>query len=443
MSLITKYVSIRWHNKNKQWYINKGYKFTKNKNSFEVKVEDLSNGCREKVDIQCDGCGVELKSIDWQNYKVTVRENGKYYCNNCAKNGDSKWISFEQWCIENNRQDVLNRWDYELNLCKPSEVTHSTNKKYYFKCPINLHESELKIINAFTRGQIGSMDCKGCNSFAQWGIDNICLDFLEKYWDYKKNIISPWRIDKSCKIKVWIKCQGKEYHGSYDVTCNSFNRQGNRCPFCTNKNGKVHYLDSLGTLYPEVIKYWSNKNKKSPFEYAPKSNQKVWWKCLEGKHEDCFRYIRHSTNCNFRCPECSRERNESFLQEKVRLYLNELNYTVLHERNCNIVAQNPKVKSKTGRMPYDNEVVELNLIIEVHGEQHFKVSYYPTLTAKNNNTTPEYELHKIRLHDRYKRIFAKKRGYFYLEIPYWTDDKKELWKKLIDDKIKKIMNKEG
>jgi len=27
---------------------------------------------------------------------------------------------------------------------------------------------------------------------------------------------------------------------------------------------------------------------------------------------------------------------------------------------------------------------------------------------------------------------------FVLEIPYWTDDKEETWKKLIDDKIKEV-----
>ena len=27
--------------------------------------------------------------------------------------------SFYDWCIENNRQDVLDRWDYELNDCSP------------------------------------------------------------------------------------------------------------------------------------------------------------------------------------------------------------------------------------------------------------------------------------------------------------------------------------
>jgi hypothetical protein len=128
-----------------------------------------------------------------------------------------------------------------------------------------------------------------------------------------------------------------------------------------------------------------------------------------------------------------RERNESFLQEKVRLYIESLEYLILHEHKCTIVPINPKTKLK---LPFDNEIKELKLIIEVMGKQHYENGFYKKF--KRKNTTPEYELHKRKLYDRYKRIFAKSQGYFYLEIPYWTDDKDKTWKKLIDEKIKDI-----
>lgn len=32
--------------------------------------------------------------------------------------------SFKQWCLDNNRQDLLLRWDYELNEKAPSEVNY-------------------------------------------------------------------------------------------------------------------------------------------------------------------------------------------------------------------------------------------------------------------------------------------------------------------------------
>jgi hypothetical protein len=202
-------------------------------------------------------------------------------------------------------------------------------------------------------------------------------------------------------------------------------------------------LDSLGTLYPQVLKIWSDKNKNSPYDYSPKSEKEIYWKCPDNKHEDYKRSINSSNPLNFRCPDCIRERKESFLQEKVRLYLKSLEYTILHENKCSIMPCNPKYKGNKGQMPFDNEIEELKLVIEVHGIQHYEVCGFHYMAAKKFNTTPEYQLHYQKLKDRYKRIFAKSRGYFYLEIPYWTDNKNEDWKKLIDEKIEHINNFNG
>ena len=443
MGVKNKYIIIKWHVKNKDWYINKGYPFTKVKDEFKVIIEDISIGCSELVDVYCDECGEDQSPIKWQIYIHNINKNGKYYCTKCAKNGYKKWINFEQWCLDNNRQDILDRWDYELNKLLPNEITYGTPKKYYFKCPRGLHKSELKNINSFTNGQEGSMYCKVCLSFAQWGIDNLGEDFLKKYWNYEKNNelgIDPWEIGFGVDKKVWLKCQEKDYHESYYIEGSDFLGQNQRCPYCSNK--KVHPLDSLGTLHPEVLEIWSDKNKKSPYECSPMSHQEVYWKCPEGKHEDYYRDIGHSNKCSFRCPKCSEEKNESILQEKVRLYLETLNYTILHELNCTLIPKNPKIKNKLGRMPFDNEVKELKLIIETHGKQHYEISLFHILLSKRNNTTPEYELHKQKLYDRYKRIFVKSQGYFYLEIPYWTDDKKYTWKQLINDNIFNIIDSE-
>jgi hypothetical protein len=114
---------------------------------------------------------------------------------------------------------------------------------------------------------------------------------------------------------------------------------------------------------------------------------------------------------------------------------------ILHEYDCTIIPINPKTKYL---LPFDNELIinnKISLIIETQGLQHYIVnSWYKTLSNKHK-TTPEYELHKRQLYDRYKRIYAKSKGYYYLEIPYWTDNKQNEWKSLIDNKINEILNK--
>jgi hypothetical protein len=126
------------------------------------------------------------------------------------------------------------------------------------------------------------------------------------------------------------------------------------------------------------------------------------------------------------------DRSRSFLQEKVRLCLNELKYTILHENQCSIVPKNPKNKYS---LPFDNEVAELKLIIEVHGQQH-----YNEIRGESNwlkDLTPEQYLHKRKLYDRYKRLIAHINKYEYLEIPYWEFDD-DTYKQTILDKIESI-----
>lgn len=176
MGLITKQVNVKWTGKIKSHYVNKGYIFTKMGDLFVVKVEDLTNGSEIEVDVECNNCGKRIKHVKWQNYKRYVREDGKYYCNDCA---------FKLYGIEK---------------MKLSKLKNST-------------------------------------SFAQWGIDHLGKDFLEKYWDYEKNKnIDPWEITYGTNKKVWMKCLNRN-HQNYYTRCSHFT-DGHRCPKCNNSKGE-------------------------------------------------------------------------------------------------------------------------------------------------------------------------------------------------------------
>jgi hypothetical protein len=186
--------------------------------------------------------------MPWKVYNSYIIKNNKYFCKQCIskernENGRKTKLkngkSFEQWCIENNRQDVLDRWDYELNKWKPDEISYGSKIKCWFKCSREIHNSELKNIHVFTRGQEGSIECNQCNSFAQWGIDNLGEDFLEEYWDYEKNFnIDPWKIPKGCDNKVWIICRENKIHNSYFPLCKDFSGKNSRCPICNQSKGE-------------------------------------------------------------------------------------------------------------------------------------------------------------------------------------------------------------
>lgn len=452
MGLISKTVKVKWFYKTREHYESLGYIFTNYGDEFEIKVEDLTKGSKVKVECECNSCKKKLL-WNYKDYVISVKEDGTTYCRNCAnKKGNNKNINinkknkkkkktFYDWCIENNRQDVLDRWDYELNDCSPKEVRYGSHKKCWFKCDKHKeHKSELKNINSFTHGHEGSMDCKQCNSVAQYILDNFPDKDLYDVWDKEKNgDLDPWKIQKGSNIKCWFICQEKDYHENYEIRSNIF-CDGIRCPYCSKSSVKVHPKDSLGQYiidnYSEEFlwKIWSDKNNISPFEITVYSSKKVWWNCLDDKHEEYHRDCAHSTLSEFRCPKCMEERDESLLEEKTRLYLEELGYEVKTEYNCSIKPINPKSKLP---LPFDNEVILENgkhLIIEVHGKQHYVVEGFYNKT--------EEELYKRRIRDRYKRIKCIQAGYEYLEIPYWKFDKrikKYNYKHLINNKINEII----
>ena len=349
-----------------------------NKNNTNIRLKDGVEyiNTNTKIIHICT-CGKE-----WNTYPHTILSSQSKRCGKC--------YDFEKWCIDNNRQDVLDRWDYELNNCKPSEIAFSVHKKYYFKCPKGIHKSELKIVRAFTNGQEGSMFCAACNSFAQWGIDNLGEDFLEKYWDYEKNTVDPWEVSYSTDNKVYLYCQEKDYHESYDIACSSF-ITGSRCSYCANH--KVHPLDSLGKLLEDkgLLHLWSDKNKKSPWRYKPNSGkEKVWWKCPDKKHEDYLRHIGSSNTCNFRCPECSNEQKESIMATTLKQVLKYEYPNTEWEYNAGFIAK--KRISK-----YDIFVPELNnLLIECQSEYHDGEKQQKT--------------------DKLKKQYALNNGYNYLDI---------------------------
>ncbi len=387
---------------------------------------------------KCGFCGNLFEEIPSKILNNHTKSCGCLKTQNAYMKNQKIKYSFYNWCIDNNKQEYLNFWDYELNNKTPKEVSYGSTIKRWFKCcnEVSNHKSQLHSLSHITnRGT--PLYCVTCNSFAYWGINKYGTDFLDKYWDYDKNLgIDPFVISYACNKKVWIKCQEKDYHDSYLIACNKFSVSNCRCYYCKTNSGKIHPNDSLGSLYPQVLNIWSELNNKTPFEYAPHTNKKVWFKCQ--KHYDYKQSVNNAVERMFRCPECTKEMFDSYLQTKVYNYLltKYPNYKINKEFKCTLISINPKTNYK---LPYDNEIEELKLIIEVMGIQHYKpTSWIKNASNKSNQTIEELFAYQ-KWKDLYKKDFALKNGYNYIAIPYWTE-KDESYKILIDNKIKEIKN---
>lgn len=211
--------------------------------------------------------------------------------------------SFYDWCIENNRMDLNDRFDEKKNGCASKDISCKSNKKFWFKCPRNLHESEQHVISVVTRGVNVKIDCSKCYSIAQVIIDKFGEDYLWSHW-HESNQMNPWGISYGhSRLKINIQCVKKDYH-VYPQTPQSFGK-GIGCPYC---NGKmIHPNDSLAAQFPEILDIWSDKNEKSPYEYTIQSNKKVWLKCKAGKHKDYLQSLNAAFRYEYRCYECYKD----------------------------------------------------------------------------------------------------------------------------------------
>ena len=90
--------------------------------------------------------------------------------------------NFYDWCIENSREDLIDRWDFDLNLVSPEEVSSCSTKYFYFKCPERIHKSSsYKIVNITRKNpESTKVSCIYCNSFANYAIKNIDENFFKK-----------------------------------------------------------------------------------------------------------------------------------------------------------------------------------------------------------------------------------------------------------------------
>lgn len=148
-------VEIKWTPSNKTWYTEKGYKYTKFKDTFCVKVEDLIPTTRKTVKVVCDYCGEEFERryFDLIKGRKTV---GKDACRKCftIKQKDVCMELYGVSCIferEDIKEKIKETSLQKYGVDKPSkaEIVKSkmakTNlERYGGKCTLQAPEIKAK-----------------------------------------------------------------------------------------------------------------------------------------------------------------------------------------------------------------------------------------------------------------------------------------------------------
>jgi len=438
MGLITEWVEVGMSGNSIEHYENLGYKIPRMKNKLGksvcvkgarifVKVEDLTKGSGVIVTYKCEAC---YRSFDvpYAQYLEYKRQDEKTYCRDCSHTNN--FYSIGQWMIDN-KIDINLYWGKQ-NIKSPFEYTYRSEKEVYFNCvSTDYHGEFLSKICIFTSSKEKCIFCSGAKVHIKDSLGYLYPGVLEHWSD--KNETSPLEYLPHSNKKVYFKCLKNKNHPDRYVFVKNFIEKKDCC-YCTKQRlGSIE--ESFGYLYPEYLKLWSDKNNISAYEVFSHSNKEYWFKCKDDIHEDYSRSLCASFKYEFKCADCSAERIESNIQQKVRNYLENLGYIINHEKNCLLKPINPKTKRL---LLYDNEIIELKLIIETMGGQHsdggrfFKTKF----RMSENESIIKYD--ELLERDAYKKQYALGHNYYYLEISYKDIEKNDNYKKVIDDKIKEI-----
>jgi hypothetical protein len=110
------------------------------------------------------------------------------------------------------------------------------------------------------------------------------------------NLKPPSEYAPQSSFKAWWHClRGHRWQVPIRIRVRS-----RGCPYCTGWRPTSEY--NLASLYPDLVKEWSPRNKKLPSAMMPHTNTKAWWVCAQG-HE-WMTAIGHRVRGRG-CPSCA------------------------------------------------------------------------------------------------------------------------------------------
>lgn len=193
--------------------------------------------------------------------------------------------TLKDWCIENDKQYLLDEWDYEINTVKPEEITYGSNYKAFWIC------SKEHLYQAMIKERAKGSGCpfcakqkllRGFNDFKTWCTNNN-KEHLLKEWDYEKNEKRPEQFLSGSNNSVYWVCNKRH---SYKASIYK-RRIGRGCPVCSNRI-IIPSVNSFSVWCKEnnkevLLNEWDyEKNEKGPECYSSGSGYEAYWICSKG-----------------------------------------------------------------------------------------------------------------------------------------------------------------
>lgn len=204
-------------------------------------------------------------------------------------------------------------------------------------------------------------------------------------YDYSKVIY------KNVRSKIIIICK---IHGDFLTWAKDHYNNGGGCPKCKGEKNSILCRKTLDQFIEDAIKVHGNKYDYSNIIYKT-SNIKINILCKKCNKIFEQKPMSHlnGNGCKYCCRSKGEEFIENFLKEKNIDYIKEYKFKNQPEyiKNCE----------------YDFYIPDKNIIIEFHGEQHYKY---------NNFFYDDFSFLTRLSHDFHKKNFIINNGMIFIEL---------------------------
>ena len=313
----------------------------------------------------------------------------------------------QTWCLQNDKQNFLDEWDYATNALKPTDIAYGSSMKVNWICPQG-HKYQTSA-NGRTHQGSGCPYCSGkrvlagFNDLQTWCMQNNYVSILDE-WDYENNNLKPTEVLHASGKKIkWVCSQGHKYQ----MVISKRTVNGRGCPYCSGHRVLVGFNDfrtwCILNGRERILDEWDvSKNADiTPEMFAPMSKRKIWWKCRYGHEWQAPIYSRSYSG--YSCPKCS-ARGTSLPEQGIAYYL---------EKVCK-VEQRVKVAGKE----IDVYLPEYRIGIEYDGKR-----YHTTETVSKET---DKELQVANMGVKLLRIKESDKNYvednvIYFDIDYLRD----------------------
>ncbi len=187
---------------------------------------------------------------------------------------------------------------------KPEDVSHSSAKRIWWKCP---HGSDHEWSTPPSKRTVNNGGCPFC-SHKRLSVTNslaaVAPEVAAQWHPTKNWPVKPAQVIAGSAKQVWWKCPVSSDHLWKAQVCKRV-YEGSGCPAC--EGFLVSRTNSLATTNPELAKQWhpTRNGKLTPNLVVAGSTQVVWWKCPEGRDHIWKTPLRERGTLGKGCPMCA------------------------------------------------------------------------------------------------------------------------------------------